>query len=146
MGRFEILTKYIESLKNEKEYGYPINREGKRVTKEEDLYYYDENNTKVYTPPFYKYSDTIKSFTRDLVNFIFDTKNGDILPIKDVRTKDIKFDEKKIFSLDAASVLLLLNSPIKWERFCDGLLLRALESGRILKLLERLKEIDESQN
>lgn len=146
MGRFEILTKYIESLKNEKEYGYPINREGKRVTKEEDLYYYDENNTKVYTPLFYKYSDTVKSFTRDLVNFIFDTKNGDILPIKDVRTKDIKFDEKKIFSLDAASVLLLLNSPIKWERFCDGLLLRALESGRILKLLERLKEIDESQN
>lgn len=146
MGRFEILTKYIESLKNEKEYGYPVNREGERVTKEEDLYYYDENNTKVYTPPFYKYSDTVKSFTRDLVNFIFDTKNGDILPIKDVRTKDIKFDEKKIFSLDAASVLLLLNSPIKWERFCDGLLLRALESGRILKLLERLKEIDESQN
>lgn len=146
MGRFEILTKYIESLKNEKEYGYPVNREGERVTKEEDLYYYDENNTKVYTPPFYKYSDTVKSFTRDLVNFIFDTKNGDILPIKDVRTKDIKFDEKKIFSLDAASVLLLLNSPIKWERFCDGLLLRALESGRILKLLERLKEIDENQN
>ena len=146
MGRFEILTKYIESLKNEKEYGYPVNREGERITKEEDLYYYDENNTKVYTPPFYKYSDTVKSFTRDLVNFIFDTKNGDILPIKDVRAKDIKFDEKKIFSLDAASVLLLLNSPIKWERFCDGLLLRALESGRILKLLERLKEIDENQN
>lgn len=146
MGRFEILTKHIEPLKNEKEYGYPINREGKRVTKEEDLYYYDKNNTKVYTPPFYEYSDTVKSFTRDLVNFIFDTKNGDILPIKDVRTKDIKFDEKKIFSLDAASVLLLLNSPIKWERFCDGLLLRALENGRILKLLERLKEIDENQN
>ena len=100
----------------------------------------------MYTPPFYKYSDTVKSFTRDLVNFIFDTKNGDILPIKDVRTKDIKFDEKKIVSLDAASVLLLLNSPIKWERFCDGLLLRALENGRILKLLERLKEIDENQN
>lgn len=146
MGRFEILTKHIEPLKNETEYSYLVNNDGKRITKEEDLYYYDENNTKVYTPPFYKYSDTVKSFTRDLVNFIFDTKNGDILPIKDVRTKDIKFDEKKIFSLDAASVLLLLNSPIKWERFCDGLLLRALESGRILKLLERLKEIDESQN
>lgn len=146
MGRFEILTKHIEPLKNETEYSYLVNNDGKRITKEEDLYYYDENNTKVYTPPFYKYSDTVKSFTRDLINFIFDTKNGDILPIKDVRTKDIKFDEKKIFSLDASSVLLLLNSPIKWERFCDGLLLRALESGRILKLLERLKEIDESQN
>lgn len=146
MGRFEILTKYIEPLKNEKEYSYLENFDGERITKEEDLYYYDKNNTKVYTPPFYEYSDTVKSFTRDLVNFIFDTKNGDILPIKDVRTKDIKFDEKKIFSLDAASVLLLLNSPIKWERFCDGLLLRALENGRILKLLERLKEIDESQN
>ena len=36
MGRFEILTKHIEPLKNEKEYGYPVNREGKRVTKEEE--------------------------------------------------------------------------------------------------------------
>ena len=127
MGRFEILTKHIEPLKNEKEYYNPLNNK-------EGWLIYGE------------YADTVKSFTHDLINFIFDTKNGDILPIKDVRTKDIKFDEKKIFSLDAASVLLLLNSPIKWERFCDGLLLRALENGRILKLLERLKEIDESQN
>lgn len=146
MGRFEILTKYIEPLKNEKEYSYLENFDGERITKEEDLYYYDKNNRKVFIIPYHGYADTVKSFTHDLLNFIFDTKNGDILPIKDVRTKDIKFDEKKIFSLDAASVLLLLNSPIKWERFCDGLLLRALENGRILKLLERLKEIDESQN
>ena len=48
MGRFEILTKHIEPLKNEKEYSYLENFDGERITKEEDLYYYDKNNRKVF--------------------------------------------------------------------------------------------------
>lgn len=141
MGRFEILTKYIEPLKNEKEYGYPINREGKRVTKEEDLYYYDENNTKVYTPPFYKYSDTVKSFTRDLVNFIKKPENRELIN----KNKKINW-RKKISSLDAATIISLLHNIMAMERFSGGFLSAELKSGAILKLLERLKEIDESQN
>ncbi len=123
MERFEILTKHIEPLKNEKEYGYPINREGKRVTKEEDLYYYDENNTKVYYFPDYKYSDTVMSFIHDLVNFKFSAKTE-----------------------NARTIILSLRKPMVADRFCGGLLLQAFKSGHILKLLERLKEIDESQN
>lgn len=123
MGRFEILTKHIEPLKNEKEYGYPVNREGKRVTKEEDLYYYDENNTKVYYFPDYKYSDTVMSFIHDLVNFKFSAKTE-----------------------NARTIILSLRKPMAADRFCGGLLLQAFKSGHILKLLERLKEIDESQN
>lgn len=123
MGRFEILTKHIEPLKNEKEYGYPVNREGKRVTKEEDLYYYDENNTKVYYFPDYKYSDTVMSFIHDLVNFKFSAKTE-----------------------NARTIILSLRKPMVADRFCGGLLLQAFKSGHILKLLERLKEIDESQN
>lgn len=123
MGRFEILTKYIEPLKNEKEYGYPVNREGKRVAKEEDLYYYDENNTKVYYFPDYKYSDTVMSFIHDLVNFKFSAKTE-----------------------NARTIILSLRKPMVADRFCGGLLLQAFKSGHILKLLERLKEIDESQN
>ena len=123
MGRFEILTKHIEPLKNEKEYGYPVNREGKRVTKEEDLYYYDENNTKVYYFPDYKYSDTVMSFIHDLVNFKFSAKTE-----------------------NARTIILSLRKPMVADRFCGGLLLQAFKSGHILKLLERLKEIDENQN
>lgn len=123
MGRFEILTKHIEPLKNEKEYGYTINREGKRVTKEEDLYYYDENNTKVYYFPDYKYSDTVMSFIHDLVNFKFSAKTE-----------------------NARTIILSLRKPMVADRFCGGLLLQAFKSGHILKLLERLKEIDENQN
>lgn len=123
MGRFEILIKHIEPLKNKKEYGYPVNREGKRVTKEEDLYYYDENNTKVYYFPDYKYSDTVMSFIHDLVNFKFSAKTE-----------------------NARTIILSLRKPMVADRFCGGLLLQAFKSGHILKLLERLKEIDESQN
>ena len=106
MGRFEILTKHIEPLKNEKEYGYPINREGKRVTKEEDLYYYDENNTKVYYFPDYKYSDTVMSFIHDLVNFKFSAKTE-----------------------NARTIILSLRKPMVADRFCGGLLLQAFKSG-----------------
>ena len=143
MGRFAILTKHIEPLKNEKKYAYLVNDDGKRITKEEDLYYYDENNTKVWILPHYKYTKTVKSFTRDLVNFIDDTKNINILTCKDDKRT---IDEKEISSLDAASVISSLHYPIKGERFANGLLLRTLKSGAILKLLERLKEIDENQN
>ena len=129
MGRFEILTKYIEPLKNEKEYGYSVNREGKRVTKEEDLYYYDENNTKVYYFPSYKYSDTVMSFIHDLVNFRFSAKKEEISSLENART-----------------IISSLRKPMVADRFCGGLLLQAFKSGHILKLLERLKEIDESQN
>ena len=143
MGRFEILTKYIEPLKNEKEYGYPVNREGKRVTKEEDLYYYDKNNRKVFIIPYHGYADTVKSFTRDFYNFI--KKNRDILRNKN---KKICWSNciEKIYLLDAPTIISLLHEIMVLERFSGGFLSAELKSGSILKLLERLKEIDESQN
>ena len=48
--------------------------------------------------------------------------------------------------LDAQSVMALITRCIRGERFCGGLLSGVLKNGFILKLLERLKEIDESQN
>lgn len=70
MGRFEILTKHIEPLKNEKEYSYLENFDGERITKEEDLYYYDKNNRKVFIIPYHGYADTVNSFADDFYNFI----------------------------------------------------------------------------
>ena len=141
MGRFEILTKHIKPLKNEKEYGYPVNREGKRVTKEEDLYYYDKNNRKVFIIPYHGYADTVKSFTHDLLNFIKKPENRELIN----KNKKINW-RKKISSLDAATIISLLHNIMAMERFSGGFLSAELKSGAILKLLERLKEIDESQN
>ena len=145
MGRFEILTKYIEPLKNEKEYGYPVNREGKKVTKEEDLYYYDENNRKVFIIPYYKYADTVNSFTGDFYNFRKKPENKYFL-----RNKNRKICWRncieKISLLDAPTIISLLHGLMALERFSGGFLFAELKSGSILKLLERLKEIDESQN
>ena len=141
MGRFEILTKHIEPLKNEKEYGYPVNREGKRVTKEEDLYYYDKNNRKVFIIPYHGYADTVKSFTHDLLNFIKKPENRELIN----KNKKINW-RKKISSLDATTIISLLHNIMAMERFSGGFLSAELKSGSILKLLERLKEIDEIQN
>lgn len=141
MGRFEILTKHIEPLKNEKEYSYLENFDGERITKEEDLYYYDKNNRKVFIIPYHGYADTVKSFTHDLLNFIKKPENRELIN----KNKKINW-RKKISSLDAATIISLLHNIMAMERFSGGFLSAELKSGAILKLLERLKEIDESQN
>lgn len=143
MGRFEILTKHIEPLKNEKEYSYLENFDGERITKEEDLYYYDKNNRKVFIIPYHGYADTVKSFTRDFYNFI--KKNRDILRNKNKKICWCNCIEK-IYLLDAPTIISLLHEIMVLERFSGGFLSAELKSGSILKLLERLKEIDESQN
>ena len=43
-------------------------------------------------------------------------------------------------------IISLLHEIMVLERFSGGFLSAELKSGSILKLLERLKEIDESQN
>lgn len=141
MGRFEILTKHIEPLKNEKEYSYLENFDGERITKEEDLYYYDKNNRKVFIIPYHGYADTVKSFTHDLLNFIKKPENRELIN----KNKKINW-RKKNSSLDAATIISLLHNIMAMERFSGGFLSAELKSGSILKLLERLKEIDESQN
>ena len=141
MGRFEILTKYIEPLKNEKEYSYLENFDGERITKEEDLYYYDKNNRKVFIIPYHGYADTVKSFTHDLLNVIKKPENRELIN----KNKKINW-RKKNSSLDAATIISLLHNIMAMERFSGGFLSAELKSGAILKLLERLKEIDESQN
>ena len=144
MGRFEILTKHIEPLKNEKEYSYLENFDGERITKEEDLYYYDKNNRKVFIIPYHGYADTVKSFTHDLLNFIKKPENRELIN----KNKKICWSNciEKIYLLDAPTIISLLNEIIVMERFSGGFLSAELKSGSILKLLERLKEIDESQN
>ncbi|TKZ35785.1 DUF6508 domain-containing protein [Brachyspira catarrhinii] len=134
MGRFEILTKHIEPLKNEKEYSNPLNNK-------EGWFIYGE------------YADTVKSFIDDFYNFI-DYDNNDMdfeirnymSTVNNIMPESGHVKDINISLLDAKSVVALITRCIRGERFCGGLLSGVLKSGFILKLLERLKEIDESQN
>ena len=137
MGRFEILTKYIEPLKNEKEYSNPLNNKFKG-----QLNIYGE------------YADTVKSFIDDFYNFIYDNNNRDfeakkyLSIVNNIKHESghVHVEDINISLLDAKSVVALITRCIRGERFCGGFLLQAFKSGHILKLLERLKEIDENQN
>ena len=84
---------------------------------------------------------SVKSFTHDLLNFIKKPENRELIN----KNKKINW-RKKIYSLDAATIISLLHNIMVMERFSGGFLSAELKSGAILKLLERLKEIDESQN
>ena len=132
MGRFEILTKHIEPLKNEKEYYNPLNNK-------EGWLIYGE------------YADTVKSFIDDFYDFIdydnigFEARNY-MQIVDNIMPESGYVNDINISLLDAQSVMALITRCIRGERFCGGLLSGVLKNGFILKLLERLKEIDESQN
>lgn len=50
-----------------------------------------------------------------------------------------------VSKLDSQAVMALLLGAVRAERFCDGALLSFLESGAILRWLERLRVIVETE-
>ena len=135
MGRFEILTKHIEPLKNEKEYSNPLNDKFK-------------GQLNIYG----KYANTVKSFIDDFYNFIYDNNNRIfevkkyLSTVRNIMPESGHVNDINISLLDAKSVMALITYCIRGERFWGGLLSGVLKNGFIFKLLERLKEIDENQN
>ena len=51
-----------------------------------------------------------------------------------------------VSKLDSQAVMALLLGAVRAERFCDGALLSFLESGAILRWLERLRVIVETEH
>jgi hypothetical protein len=50
-------------------------------------------------------------------------------------------DDAFILNLDLHGIVMLLTTHIRTDRFCDGHLLSAFESGAIVRILDRLQEI-----
>jgi hypothetical protein len=99
--------------------------------------------------PWVQYSETVNGLEIALLTF-FDarkdldlTQYGDILEEYGIRWKMTSMNEADVSNLDAVVVLALLVGAYRAERFCDGALLRFVESGCIVKWLRRLREIDE---
>lgn len=54
-------------------------------------------------------------------------------------------EKADVSKLDSQAVMALLLGAVRAERFCDGALLSFLESGAILRWLERLRVIVEAE-
>ena len=133
-GIYSGLTSLIDGLRDD-EYGKMHYSEGHKGTEDDPLVW-----------PYVEYSQA----TDDLVNAVY--AFVDAHPEYELHDYRRILDENGIESVDdvdAASmdgkvVMAALVCIVRGERFCDGLLLSNLKSGNIQRMLERLKEIDET--
>lgn len=135
--KFDSLTKYISLLKDDMVGEWIIDT---------------ENDGSAEHPkhlPFVNYSDTVKSFIRDVHLFVQNNKEYDLYNYQ--RKLDmcgIDWNVNNMCAVDVSQkdehlVLALIVAAVRAERFCDGALLTFFEHGSIEKWLKRLSKIDE---
>ena len=99
--------------------------------------------------PFVDYFKMVHNFIDDVYKFDVNNKDMDLTSYGDILeqngfawgTESMKSAD--ILNLNAQCVFALIMGAVRAGRFCDGALLDFFESGSVLKLLERLKTIDE---
>lgn len=99
--------------------------------------------------PFVNYSTCVRELEHAI--YEFDKNNPDmgihnygaILEENGIEWGIRSMEAADVSKLDATVILALLLGAVRAERFCDGALLSFLESGAVLRWLERLKEIEE---
>lgn len=125
---FEELTRYIGVIEGEK-YGTVIESEGQM--------------------PFVQYSALVDHVNAALDSVCrskaaYDTAGYmEVLEKNRIGSVGDPMSEEAMSGLDAQAVLMKLFAIYRGERFCDGLILSAYESGAVLQCLKRLKELDQ---
>lgn len=95
--------------------------------------------------PYIEYSDVVRKLVKAIYNFHdanpdYDLKNYmDILECNGY--KDINIDTIDVSAMDDKCLMALFMALVRGERFCDGLILGALEEGAVQRWLKRLREI-----
>ena len=98
--------------------------------------------------PYVNYSEAVNLFLKDFYQFLTDHSNIDLSNYQNILEKNgIKWNFDSMNNVDVVSlgelcVLALILGAIRADRFNEGVLLRFLESGAIVRWLERLKATD----
>jgi len=139
LNKFKTLTKYIEKLSNPESFGeWVIDHKNDGSP---------EHPTQL---PFVKYKKLVHLFVKEFDRFSISHKEYDITNYSYIlKSNGIKLDGESIKNMDIDSLnaqcaLALIMCAINAERFCDGVFLRLLKDGFIVKWLKRLKDIDDS--
>ena len=132
MAKFDELTRYIPALRSE-EVGKWAPTGGPDVS----LQF-----------PFVVYSGEIRDFERDFFAFCEShpeynhTRYGETLEVNGIQWGSESMKNADVCALDEKAVIALIVGAFRAERFCDGALLDFINSGAMLRWLERLEEID----
>lgn len=135
MSKFDKLLSFIPLLKDDGFGEWIIDRENDG-SPEHPIHF-----------PYVSYSECVN----DLVHAIYDFQENnedfglrnysDILNEHGIEWGTDSMASADVSTIDAQTVMALLVGAVRAERFCDGALLNFLKSGMILKWLERLQEI-----
>ena len=99
--------------------------------------------------PYMNYSESVNSFRKDFYQFLTDHTDVNLSDYQKILEENgITWDfdsmnNANVSSLGEFCVLALILGAIRTDRFSEGALLHFLESGAIVRWLERLKAIDE---
>ena len=135
MAKFDILTKYIPLIQEDKIGDWIIDKEN------------DGTEEHPIQMPFVDYSEMVNSFVDDV--YIFKENNeeielnryADILNDNNLEWDMESMSNADVSNLNAECVLALIMGSVRAERFCDGALFDFFKNGSILKWLERLNDI-----
>lgn len=137
MSRFDKLIALIEPLRTDSVGEMIIDRVHKGTT--DDPKYF----------PYPVYTDTI----HELINAVYEIEEkypeyrlnhyGEILDEHGIEWGSRSMKAADVSNMDIQGVLALLMGMVRSERFCDGSIMDFMESGVVIKWLERVKKIVE---
>ena len=101
--------------------------------------------------PFCSYSEAVHKLADAVYEFVennpeYELKNYQkLLEDRGLKWSMDSFREADVSIMDAQGILAMLVGLLRAERFCDGVILEALESGLVLKWLARIRDIVEKR-
>lgn len=101
--------------------------------------------------PFVHYDEAVIGLEEGIYQFVDDHEDTGIRHYQDyLENKGIEYRADAIANLDVSeldglTVVVLMLSIIRQDRFCEGLMLEFCNNGCMTKWLNRLKEIDDSE-
>ena len=98
--------------------------------------------------PYVDHTGVVENFIKDVYVFVEEHKEMGLknyFDILEANGIEGRMDSSTIEKLDAKCTLALILRAIRADRFCDGALLGAFESGSMMRWLERLKALDANE-
>ncbi len=137
IGKFHVLTKYIEKISQAESYGEWFIDRGIGKTSDHPI-----------QVPYVNFSELVNLFIIEFHQFSKShpeyqlSAYGSILESNGIKWSDVSMRNADIDTLNEQCILALIMGAIRAERFCEGALLSFFGDGDILKWLKRLKAID----
>ena len=101
--------------------------------------------------PFVHYDEVVIGLEESIYRFVDDHEDNGIRHYHEyLEMKGIEFNSDAIANMDVSkldglTVVVLMLTIVRQDRFCEGLLLEFCNNGCMTRWLKRLKEIDDSE-